>query len=52
MIKPFHSIVEAAVYESNARFGQHLFRIHEIQTMLDEVATILRIVPFVYHPIL
>jgi len=46
---PHLSLIEAAIHESGARPGQHLFSVREIQPMLGEVATILRFVPFVVH---
>src|SRR5207248_3980457 len=49
--KPFLSIIEAAVYEGDAKPGQHLFGVRKIQTVFSEVAAVLRLVPFVYHPI-
>src|SRR5438477_4863862 len=48
--KPFLSIVEAAILEGDARPRKYLFGVPEIQAMLSEVAAVLRIVPFVYHP--
>jgi len=30
--------------------GQHLFGVRKIQSMLGEVAAILRFIPFVHHP--
>ena len=50
--KPFLSIIETAIYERDARPGQDLFGVRKIQTMFGEVAAVLRLVPFVYHPTL
>jgi hypothetical protein len=50
--KPFLSIVEAAILESDAGSGKHLFGVVEIQAMLGEVAAVLRLVPLVSHPTL
>jgi hypothetical protein len=50
--KPFLSIIEAAVFEGDARAGQHLFGVRKIQPMFREVAAVFRFVPFLYHPIL
>jgi hypothetical protein len=50
--KPFLSIIETVIYERDARAGQHLFSVRKIQSMLGEVAAVLRFVPFVYHPTL
>src|ERR1700685_4304251 len=47
--KPFLSIVEAAILEGDARSGKHVFGVLDVQAMLGEVATVLRLVPFVPH---
>jgi hypothetical protein len=47
--KPHFPIIEAAVYESDARPGQHPCSVREIQTVFSEVAAILRFIPFAYH---
>ncbi len=46
--KPFLSIIEAVIYEGDARTGKHAFSVREIQTVLGKVAAVLRVVPFVY----
>ena len=48
--KPFLSIIEAAVDESDTRSGQDLLRILEIEAVFGEVAAVLRLVPFIYYP--
>src|SRR5712692_1489304 len=48
--KPFLSIIEAVIYESNARTSQHQFSVREIQAMLVKVAAVLSSVPFKPHP--
>jgi hypothetical protein len=48
--KPFLSIIEAAIYEGDARAGQHLFGVGKIQTMFSEIAAVLRFVPLIYYP--
>jgi len=48
--QPFLSIIETVVYEGDARPGQYLSGIRKIQTMLGEVASVLRFVPLVRHP--
>jgi len=48
--EPFFSIVESVILERDARAGKHLFGVLEPQTVLGEVAAILRSVPFVVRP--
>ena len=48
--KPFLSIIEAVIYESNARTRKHQFSVREIQAVLVKVAAVLRSVPFKPHP--
>src|SRR5216683_1435900 len=48
--KPFLSIIEAVIYEGDARACKHQFSVREIQAMLDKVAAVLRRVPFKPHP--
>jgi len=45
--QPFLSIIETAVYEGDARAGEHLFGVRKIQPVLREIAAVLRPVPFV-----
>jgi len=47
--KAFLSIIEAVIYEGDARTGKHQFSIREIQAVLGKVAAVLRIVPFKLH---
>ena len=47
--KPFLSIIEAVIYEGDARIGKHQFSVREIQAVLSKVATVLRSVPFTLH---
>ena len=47
--KPFLSIIEAVIYEGDARTAKHQFSVREIQTVLGKVAAVLRIVPFKPH---
>ncbi len=48
--KPLLSIVEAAILEGDARPVEHPFGVLKIQTMLGEVAAILRFVLLIHHP--
>jgi hypothetical protein len=48
--EPFLSIVETVIYEGDARPGQYLSGVREIQTMFGEVPSVLRFVPLVRHP--
>jgi hypothetical protein len=45
--EPFFSIIEAVIHETDTRPCKHLFRILKPQAMLDEVAAVLRFIPFV-----
>jgi hypothetical protein len=47
--KPFLSIIEAVVYEADARTGEHQFSVREIQAMFGKVAAVLRSVLFKPH---
>jgi len=47
--KPFLSIIEAVIYEGDARTGKHQFSVREIQAMLGAVAAVLRGIPFTLH---
>jgi len=47
--KPFLSIIEAVIYEGDARTDKHQFSVREIQTVLGKVAAVLRIVLFKPH---
>jgi hypothetical protein len=47
--KPFLCIIEAVIYEGNARTGKHQFSVREIQAMLGKVAAVLGSVPFKPH---
>jgi hypothetical protein len=48
--KPILSIIEAAVYKSDASAGKYQVSVCEIQTVLGKVATVLRIVPLEVQP--
>jgi hypothetical protein len=48
--KPFLPIIETVIYESHVRPGQYLLGVREIQTLLGEVAAVLRLVPFRISP--
>src|SRR5271157_282108 len=48
--QPFLSIIETVVLEGDTRSGKYLFGVLKSQTVLGEVATVLRFVPSVSHP--
>jgi hypothetical protein len=50
--EPLLSIIEAAVLEGDTRSGKHLFGVFKAQAMLGEVPAVLRLIPFVSHPVL
>ena len=47
--QPLFSVVEAVIFERDARPGKDLLGILEAEAMLSEVLPILRIVSFVFH---
>ena len=47
--KPFLSIIEAVIYEGDARTGKHQLSVREIRAVLGTVAAVLRSVPFTLH---